>query len=1659
LSRELEAEGRVATLEERLVLSRWSSWGAIPEAFDERKPGWASEYAELRELLDEDAWLAARTTTLDAFYTGPEIVSAVWDTLVDLGFEGGRVLEPGCGGGAFIGAAPDDVEMIGVELDATTAAITRAIYPTATVRAESFADTRFPSGYFDAAIGNVPFGQTKLLDPVHNAGDHALHNHFILKSLALTRPGGVVAVLTSSYTMDAQGVAARREMQAMADLVGAVRLPAGTHRRIAGTDVVTDLLVFRRRVEGEQPEPFTWERASSVEVDAKQGIVNDYFIERPERMLGRLAGVSTQYGDRVTVVSTDLATVGEQLREVLADVVAQARNNGLTITAPSTVEQRLEPEQLTDLWDGTIVERDGAFQRVAGGVLAPLKVAKSNTVELRALLELRDHARALLEAESRTRSDEADFTEQRAELRGLYERYVAKYGPINRVQLRPAGKTGVVDDYGDPVIDPATGAQELTDKFARHRPEAVRLLRKDPYGGAVKALENFDEETHIATPAGLLMGRVVAQAHVKLGADTPSEAIAIALDQHGTLTLDAVAGLLGRDTAETRAALGTLVFDDPVTGQIVPAAEYLSGNVRVKLDQARTAAENDERFAVNVDKLTQVLPAPVPMADIHAKVGAVWISPEVHQDFVREILRDRSAMVTNTLVKGWDVKAFRQGVAATKDWGTSRRPAPDILTSMLNQTPITVTDKVVDGDRSRDVLNPVETEAAREKAEKIQERFEAWVWEDPVRATALQTEYNVRFNSIVLRDYTATGEHMTLPGLATSIKLRPHQRAAVARMVNEPSVGLFHGVGAGKTLEMIVGATELRRLGMVGKPLFVVPNHMLDQFTREWLQAYPTARVLAASSKDLEKDARREFIAIAAANDWDGIIMTQDSFKSIGVSPEAETAFTKREIAELEDALTIEGGSDLSVKQLTKRLEARKVALQKALDITHDPGLTFETMGVDYLVVDEAHAYKNLATPSRIPGAGKPDGSKAALDMQLKLQLLREQHGERVATFATATPLANSVTEAYVMQRFLRPDLLDDAGVRTFDQWAATFGEVVTAIEMNTTGQFRQKSRFAKFQNVPELLKMFHVFADVKTAEDLQLPVPQLAARASDGKREPETVVVAPTPELLDFIDDLGRRAEAIEARAVSPEDDNMLKISSEGRAAALDVRLLDPGARPGGVTKLEAVADRVAATWTSTRDREYLDPETGEMSPVKGGLQLVFCDLGTPRPGGQWSAYSELKRLLLDRGLPGEGIRFMHDAKTDTEKAALFAAARAGHVAVLIGSTQKMGVGTNVQSRVTALHHVDCPWRPADIEQREGRAIRQGNQNPEVQIYRYVVERSFDGYMWQTLTRKATFIAQVMRGRLDAREIEDVGELALSANEAKALAQGNPLILEQAEASTAYHRLYRQEVAHGREQAALSMGLDHARSQITAKTNIVEQLEVAQTRTVDVAGDRFHMTIGDRTYTHRVEAAAALAKWVGLNTWEWMRVETKVGTIAGHDITLRGQRDLGQLKGYIALDGVPLSGSTLNPYEIGLGEIRALENKALSIPRNIERTRGEIVGLEATVGEIIPRLGQPFPKAEQLAAARHRLDDVSAKIEQFARQAHEPTPDTPLLDALGRPSAETIAKPHKSIQSRPTAPIDSIMKRVEERKNQRAAEHRSRGPRPHAEVLDGPSL
>jgi len=1620
--RAIQAEQRGAAPDEQQALARWSGWGAVPEAFDDRHEELAWARGELHSLLSDDEYAAAARSTINAHYTGAAIVQAIWAAVANLGFTSGQVLEPGCGSGNFIGFAPPAAAMTGVELEPVTAAIAAALYPRADIWPLSFTDVRAPAGTFDLAIGNVPFADVVPHDPRHNPHKHALHNYFIVKALHLTRPGGLVAVLTSRYTMDARNPAARREIAGLADLVGAVRLPSGAHQKTAGTTVVTDLLILRRREPGRSPDPVAWELARTTEVDGSQVEINEYFLDHPGHVLGVTTAVHGAYraGDLAVKASGDtIALLGEALHTITTE--AATRNLSWAPATPEPPAPAPAPtiRRSAEL-DGFLTgHADGTFTKVVDGVEAPHKVPGTQAAELRALLDLRDIARALLDVEATSTDTTAEMAELRRQLGLRYDYYASRWGPLNRFKSRPTGR-----------VDKRTGEPRL----ARIQPPQGGF-RDDPYAPLVYALEEFEPVGQRAAKAAIFSRRVVEPRHHRLGADTPADALAICMDTYGEVRLGEIARLLGTDGDTARAQLGTLVYEMPpaaagdtgdllahaaadisalsgfsvtagdLTGEprpVVPrageappgtlvlAAEYLSGNVRRKLVIAQAAAADDARFDANVAALREVIPEDKTPGEIIARFGAAWIDASYVQQFLRELLQDDQIKVEHPGGQIWAVRGGRHSVLSASTWGTDRYPAPQLAATVLEQRTIEVRDRV---DEDTYVLNPDATLAAQEKAAELCERFSEWVWEDPARAATLARVYNDKFNSEVLRSYDNV--ELSLPGLSLAFKPRPHQIAAVARMIHEPGVLLAHATGAGKTTEMIMGVTELKRLGLVRKPAIVIPNHMIDDFTRAWLQTYPRAKVLVVSKDDLRADRRRLFVARCATGDWDGIIMSRSAFERTPLGAANMRAYMDRELGQLREWIEkSKQGEGLTVKRLEKALARAEERLKAKLDSVKDDGITFEATGIDYFCYDEAHDLKNLHTPSNISDAAI-DGSMRASDADMKFDYLRRREGRRINTLATATPIANAVTEAFVMQRFVRPDLLEAAGVDVFDSWAGTFGKVVSQVELAPEGgsSFRLKSRFASFVNAPELLRMWAVFADVKTTEDLNLPVPAIAPRPGDRERMPETVAVDPSDPLIEYVADLGVRADRCRSGMVRPDEDNMLKISGDGRRAALDLRLVGLHQEPGG--KIEVAAARIAEIWRAHRDDEYRAPD-GTPYPTRGSLQIVFCDLGTP--SDDWNVYDELRDQLTARGMPREAIRFVHDARNDAETARLFAACRSGRIAVLVGSTQKMGVGTNVQDRAVALHHLDAPWRPADVEQREGRIVRQGNLNAEVQIIRYVTARSFDGYMWQTLHRKKLFIDQVMHGRLGGeREISDVGDVALNYAEVKAIATDNPLLMEQAEADAELTRLRRAERAYHRNRDSLAWTVKQESRKIEDLAKLAADVEAAIPHRCDTRGDKFVMVVEGRRHTKRPDAGTHL---ITVMQREMAQVppssrplKMNLGELGGFPLTGEFINALGTVTATMNFDGAPgtdvrLTATDLTDAGPG-GVIARLENRLTRLETTKSQALEAVERARREIDHAQDGLGKPFTQADQLTAAKQRSDRIKKELAEKAKEAN----------------------------------------------------------------------
>lgn len=1390
-------EGREPSAVEREELQRFPGWGATPELFDPKSNKYAADRDALMELWGDAEWGAARRTVLNAHYTHTDYVSAMWSAVDRLGVpSAARVLEPGCGTGNFIGQARPGHVVTGIELDPTTAGVARLLHPGADIRTESFADSFLEHDGYDLTIGNVPFGQVRLYDPAYNDAKLSLHNHFIVKSLRQTKPGGIVAVMTSRWTMDGKAERSRREIAKYGDLLGAVRMPKGAQDEVAGTDAIVDVLVLRRHV-GDAPdiEP-AWLQTVDVAGAAGSAAMNSYFQENPHQVLGTTGTRMGQFGPELTVTSADTSaqSLAPQLERALERMVDEALDRGHGWNAAGQRVLDRPAARIVQDPDRIIghISVDETGLLVQQGLDGPeaVQVPKNAMRELQQLVKLRTAVVSLLESEASSRENTPAIAEQRQELGRLYDAYVAQYGPVNRVSITVKDRPGK-----DPSI-------------TRRYPAAVRALRNDPHFATVVALERYNEDTGEARKAKVFSERVVGVVSEVHRVQSPEDAIRVSLDRVGHVDVPLVAELLDIDEAAVSKRLGELVYLDPANQETyIPAAEFLSGNVRQKRKVVRELAAADANFQRHLDALESVIPEEVGPAEIDVKFGAAWVPVDDVSMFLEHELK-KEVKAIERIDGEWKFKIVgKPADSAEGKWA--------VQGDHTNLSVLEVFDRVLNG-KSLEVryrpdadspylIDQVATEALQEQAAELNETFQDWLWKDAERTQRLQERYNDFYNGIVLRSYD--GIELTFPGKAATFTPRPHQHAAVARMLAEPATGLFHEVGAGKTAEMVLGVMELKRLGMVNKPAIIVPNQMLEQFAREFKQIYPRAKVLAAGSEDIAvaggKNGRKLFVARAQTGDWDAVILTHSAFERIGLG-EARNVYAQERLTDMKETLDAKLGSSLSdksVKRLEKAMAVAEEKLKAMMDLPQDEGVSWEETGIDYLCIDEAHKYKNLTVITKVSDLAKPDGSNRATDLDMKLWYYREHLKQsRVATLATATPLPNSMIEMYVMMRYMRPDLLREAQVYSADDWARQFTEQVTAVEAKPDGGgFQVKTRTTKFRNVPELLRMWHVPGDVKTQADLALPVPKLVLNA-DGKRAPEMVVVPATRAQDEGMALIVERGEQVRNGAVDPSEDNMLKITANGRALALDARLMgEEGPDDDERTKLDVVADKVFRIWDDNKDREYLD-EWGEVSPTPGALQIVFADLGTPAADGRWDAYNELRAQLVSRGVPASQVRFIHEAANDKAKAELFQQSRDGRVQVLIGSTEKMGVGTNVQARAIALHHIDAPWRPADVTQREGREIRQGNQNPEVHLYRYATEGSFDSYMWGTLSRKAAFIEQVLTGRLDVREVDNSTEMALEFAEMQAITAGDMRILEVANLRNETQKLSRQQRGHQRK-------------------------------------------------------------------------------------------------------------------------------------------------------------------------------------------------------------------------------------------------------------------
>ncbi|MET3803988.1 N12 class adenine-specific DNA methylase [Nakamurella sp. UYEF19] len=1658
-----------------------------------RAAEWDGFRAELRPLLTQDQWNAAAASTLNAHYTEPSIAQAMWTALEGLGFTGGPVLEPGCGSGTFMATAPATAQLTGVELDPITAGIAAALHPNATVLTEGFESPDWNPDTFTAAIGNVPFGDYRVYDATYNPAGHSIHNAFISKAVALTALGGIVAVLTSSYTLDAAGTRARDEIHTNADLVGAVRLPSGAFRATAGTDVVVDLLILRRREADRAPAPRDqWRTAAPLTTDTGELVVNRYFHHHPDHVLGTLTAASGRYSnDEMRVTPNTDTTLTEQLTAALTDITARAVRNGLTVTAPSS---GLAPVKLPNAEvpiaarPGTSIAADAGLRRLSPvtGQWEPMTFSRVGdqtgaqiTAEARTLLRLRDLAEPLIAAHDQ--ADNMQAAGERAELRdqlaAAYHAYTAAHGPINRTVEKGTTQWILVRNLDESEIDPEWptrqrqlgGQPEFTDagdpvmqvqvhRNVHIRPPAVERLRVDPGFATVLALEVFDADTQTARPAPILLGDVISDRHQTLVTADPAEALRVVSDNSGTVDLDAIAAILTEPDGyssitpdRARELLGTLVYDNPggltrdvpVTltpdadatrqfiaahtappGGIVPAAQYLSGNVRLKHENAVAAALTDDRYQVNVAALAAAIPADLTPADIEARPGVTWIDPSDYARFLREVFEAEDSTITWLEAAGCfdlDVSPKDRGKTVVDlRYGTDTHDGYALFESLLFNTPVLVTKTVLDYDGNpRDVPDEEGTAAAIAKREAIAHRFSTWLWEDPDRANRLTAVYNRRFNTHVARRYDGSG--LTLPGLGTHFRPRATQVDAVARITSEPTTLLDHVVGAGKTGTMAMGAMELRRLGQARQPWLVVPNHIVEQVVREAKQWYPAAQILAGPSATTP-ESRREFAALSATGDYDLVVCPESLFIGIPVSAAAQTSYIDDRLDQLRTALLARKDADArskssatkAIQAAVKRLERNLSKVVRTADnpaVRKDIGLTFEATGCDYLFVDEFHHYKNRQVISGERDLARPEEAQRATDMAMKLQLLRERAAAaartdpdrplRVATMATGTPLPNSPREMWVQLSYVAPELLEEAGLAVFDSWAKQHLRAVTRLEMKPTGAgFQSKTRVNRFVNVPDMTRMWQQMADVVTRDQLDVALPELDA----GTRTQH--VLPRSEEQALYSRELEARSAALKMGGIDPTIDNMLKVSGDGRKAALDPRLADLDPDPAG-GRLGSLADTIATTWQDTKDRIYLDPN-GDPSPRPGSLQIVFCDQSTP--SNTWNVYRELKSLLIDAGMDPTTIRFIHEAgNSDTARADLFASCRDGRTLVLIGSTHKMGTGANIQDRAVALHHVDPPWRPADIEQREGRIIRQGNQNVNfgpVRVHTYITEQTFDAFSWQVVTHKARTIAQVRAGGT-ARHIDVDDSDTVSFEQQAIAASGDPRIQQRYQAQQDLQQLEMLERAHHSEQRHLTFTVHQIRNKhADLERELPNRQRIAQRTSRQLDGD-FAAELDGARYTSRSDAGRALFHLAGPynpHTGRVLAVNRQIGTWAGLALWMTAVPGTDQkirfhfpeLANEISGGPSPTAAyadlkDMASPTTPGLGLVIRIQNHLAKLDSVVANLHTEFLGTAGRIADTEALTQPDFPDAVRITDLRRLIRTLDAEI--AADQAETETP------------------------------------------------------------------
>ena len=1592
----LDAEQRQATAEEQKVLSRYVGWGGIPQAFDEKNVDWAKEYAELKSLLPADEYSEARASTLNAFYTSPTVIKAMYEALSNMGLSKGNVLEPSCGVGNFMGLVPESMEnikMYGVELDSVSGRIAQQLYQKNKIAVQGFETMQFPDSFFDCVVGNVPFGNYKVPDKRYDRHNFLIHDYFIAKSLDLVRPGGVVAVVTSSGTMDKKDSSVREYLANRADLVGAIRLPNNAFQRNANTSVVADILFLQKR------DRAAVERAAWVDIGTTpEGYpINQYFAQHPEMVLGEITTESTQYGKQETTVKpiegVDLA---QQLKAAVENIHAEITEPEIT---DDELEQNAEPLPADpNVKNFSYTNVDGQVYYRENSYMNKVDLPAVTAERVLGMIALRETTQKLLDCQLHDGTD-AEVELLQGKLKDQYKRFTAQYGLINSTANK-------------------------------------RAFRQDSSYCLLASLEILDEDKNLKRLADIFTKRTIRKPEPVTSVDTPSEALALSIGEKAKVDVPFMAELCGKTEQEVTEELAGVIFRNPVTQMWVTADEYLSGNVREKLATAETFAANHPEYQVNVEYLKRVQPKDLNASEIEVRLGANWIKAEYITDFMEQVFKTPSYYIGSSIkatyseISGaWNISGKsldRSNPRVTNTYGTMRGNGYRLLEDALNLRDTKIYDTVYEDGKERRVLNKKETMLAQQAQEAIRDAFKQWIFKDLDRREELCKVYNERFNAIRPREYD--GSHIKFVGMTPEISLMPHQKNAVAHILYGNNTLLAHCVGAGKTFQMIAAGMESRRLGLAQKNLYVVPNHLTEQWGADFLRLYPNANVLVATKKDFEPSNRKKFCSRIATGDYDAIIIGHSQFERIPLSPERQKSMIERQIQDITfaiaEARAEDDGKSFTVKQMEKTKKTLQAKLQKLNDQSRkDDVVTFEQLGVDRLFVDESHFYKNmfLYTKMRnIAGIAQTDAQKSS-DMFAKCQYLDEITGGKGVTFATGTPVSNSMVELYTIMRYLQYDTLQKLHLGHFDSWAASFGETVTAIELSPEGTgYRAKTRFARFFNLPELISLFKESADVQTADMLNLPVPEA---------EYINEVLKPSETQQEMVSSFADRAEQVRNGNVNPKIDNMLKITNDGRKLALDQRLINDLLPDEPESKVNLCVENAYQVWE-------------ESTPDKS-TQLIFCDLSTPKTDGTFNVYDDVREKLVAKGIPREEIAFIHEANTETKKAELFAKVRSGQVRILLGSAPKLGAGTNIQDRLIALHHLDCPWKPSDLEQQEGRILRQGNRNQKVKIFRYVTENTFDSYMWQILENKQKFISQIMTSKSPVRACDDVDDTALTYAEIKALATGNPYIKEKMDLDIQVSKLKLMRANHISQ--IYSLESDIARrypAEITAAkeriAGLKADLAVAKPL-LEQDKEKFSITVEDRVYTDRKEAGSAIL--AACAAMKIAKTEGQIADLGGFAISSRFDAFAQTFKLTIKRQ----SSYTIELGSDPAGNIQRILNALVSIEKTLPQVERRLETLQQQLAEAKEEVQRPFPQEAELNEKSARLAELNALLDMDEKG------DDATLGMDEEVTESEIPAPKREIErSADSVKRPSILAQLHEKQAERMAEPKPQKKKSH---------